>query len=92
MAYATITNNTPTAGVVLQGDFRVALIDIHTADVVHLECSEDDFTTVETVEVIREQSAYSKVGNEPRASVKYRLRSENNPVNDTITYVLAAGA
>ena len=92
MAYATITDDTPTAGVVLQGDFRVALIGLHTADALHLECSEDDFTTVESVEVIREQSSYSKVGNEPRAGVKYRLRSESNPVNDTITYVLAAGA
>jgi hypothetical protein len=88
MAYATIIDSTPTPGVVLQGDFRISLIDIHIHDVVHIECSENDFTTVETVEIIREQSSYSKLGNEPRAGVKYRLRSESNPVNDIITYVL----
>jgi hypothetical protein len=88
MAYATITDSTPTAGVVLQGDFRISLIDIHIHDVVHVECSENDFTTVETVEIISEQSSFSKLGNEPRSGVKYRLRSESNPVNDTITYVL----
>ena len=90
MAYATIIDNTPTAGVVLQGDFRVVIIEKHAADTLYLECSEDDFTTVEIVDIIREESRYNMIGNEPRAGVKYRLRSESTPLGGSITYVLGA--
>lgn len=89
MPYPTIADANPTAGTILTGNIRLALIGMSSDDVVHVECSDDDFVTTEHLETVRGNRNWSRALYEPRTTVKYRYRPAGAPSGDPIKYVLA---